>query len=212
MLPWPLLVALAAAPELDGGVAPPPLAPVPAWESKREFGRVAWLAPGTVRAPLHVAVLTEGGVHPASLLGVEFGTRLGGERWSVLLGAWTMLPTTLSVSATGSVNLFSLGGVLGACAQFPLLAGLVVGCVAGRGGALYTQARAAGLGSPAWQPMASAGVTLSVEWPRDTIIALSLALHAWVPMVRPAVSSEGTSWAQPWVHGGGSIGLVARPW
>jgi hypothetical protein len=210
---WTLLTLLALSPpELDGGIASPAPLPVSEAESRREFGTVAPLTPGTLRAPLRVAVLTEGGVHPMGLLGAELGTRVGGERWSVLVGAWTMLPTTLAVSDTGSVNVYSLGGMLGACGQSPLLAGLVVGCVSGRGGALYTQARNSSPTTPTWQPMASAGAQLWVEWPRDTTIALTVALQAWVPIVRPAVASDGTSWSQPWVHGGGSIGLVARLW
>jgi hypothetical protein len=212
---WTLLMMLTlapAVPELDGGIASPAPLPVSAAESKREFGAVGQLAPGTVRAPLRVAVLTEGGVHPMGLLGAELSARVGGERWSVLVGTWTMLPTTLAVSDLGSLNLYSLGGTVGACGQLPLLAGLVVGCVSGRGGALYTQARHARPSTPTWQPMASAGVQLAVEWPRDTTVALTVALQAWVPILRPVVASDGTTWSQPWVHGGGTIGLVARLW
>ena len=203
--------APSASAEADGGVwsAAPPASPA---ESRRQFGTLGELSPATLRAPLRVAVLTEAGVHPMSLLGAELSTRLGGERWSVLVSGWTILPTTLTVSDTGSVNVFSVGGMLGACVELPLFAGLVVGCVAGRGGALYSQARNTNLRSPTWQPMVTAGLRLAAEWPADTTIAFSVAAHAWVPILRPQVTTDETRWSAPWVHGGGSIGLVARLW
>lgn len=198
--------------ESDGGVgwsAAPPPSPA---ESRRQFGTLGVLRPRTLRAPVSVAVLTEAGVQPMSLLGAELSARLGGERCSLLVSSWTILPTTLAVSDTSSVNVFSMGGMMGACVELPLFAGLVVGCVAGRGGVLYSQARHTSLRSPSWQPMVTAGLRVAAEWPADTTIAFSVAAHAWVPILRPQVTTNETSWAQPWIHGGGSIGLVARLW
>lgn len=155
--------------------------------------------------------VTEWGTHPESILGASLGVRLGVKLISLLLEGWTIFPTTWGVTTVGSLNLFSLGGHVGLCTEWWLLTAAITGCVMGRGGAMLVEGYATNPVPRGWQPSAAAGARVGLEWPRDEWIGLYVSTQAFVPIVRPRVTSDGASWVQPWVLGGGQIGIRVRP-
>ncbi len=160
---------------------------------------------------MNVGFDAEWGVFPESLLGATVALRVGNATWSGLLEAWTVFPTAVEVSATGSVDAFAVGGIGGVCGQWVVSTVDLSGCLLGRGGALLISPRNDETVNPSgWQPTASAGGRVSVEWPRNSVLGLFVSAQLFVPVLRPYFRSDERSWFQPMVYGGGRIGFLLR--
>lgn len=171
-----------------------------------------------VQIRLNGGFSAEWGIFPESLLGGTLSARIGNDTWSGLLEAWTVFPTAVQMSDEGSVNAFALGGIGGICGQWIVSTIDMSACALGRGGALLIEPKDSNPVQQGWQPTASAGGRVSVEWPRDSLLGVFVSMQLFVPIVRAKLYgntlSDGTplerSWVQPLVFGGGRIGFLLR--
>ena len=154
--------------------------------------------------------ITEFGAHPSSMLGVTLGARIGGPVISGVIEGWTIFPTALIVSPTATLNAFSYGGTIGVCGEAVLLSGDILGCVIGRGGTTLLEGRNAETHPGGWIASAAGGLRLRGEWPRDSLLGFFISVEGFVPIIRTVVTAGDTTWKQPWVFGGGVIGLLLR--
>lgn len=160
----------------------------------------------------------EWGVYPESLLGGTLSLRIGNATWSGLIEAWTVFPTAVQMSDTGSINAFAIGGIGGVCGSWIVSTVDLSACALGRGGALLVEPKMANPVQQGWQPTVSAGGRFNVEWPRDSLLGLFVSAQVFVPIVRAriygATEEDGTprerSWVQPLVFGGMRIGFLLR--
>lgn len=192
----------------DAGLAASDTAAPPAKPQLKQSSAPA--KPSAVAARFTVGFATEGGVFPGSILGAMVSLRLGGQRVSALLEAWTVFPTATAVSPAGTANTFSFGGTGGVCAELPVWSASLTGCALGRVGALLVEGRNATVSPAGLQPTAAAGLRVGLEWPRDSMLALVVNAHGFVPIVRGRFEAEGYRWEQPWFFGGGQVGLQLR--
>lgn len=166
---------------------------------------------GPVETRMRIAVANEWGVHPGGPLGFSLGVSLGHERWSGVLEAWVLFPTIASSTVeSGSINVFSVGGTGGACYEHPLFTGALSGCLLFRAAALLVEAHHLSDLATGWKFVASPGLRIAAEWPRDSALALYVAAHAFVAVVRGEVRAPSISWAQSWVFGGAQAGFRVR--
>lgn len=164
-----------------------------------------------LRLHARLGFLTEWGNHPSAPLGLTLAVRVGGPNWSGVLEAWGLLPNSLGdLTGTGSLSVYSFGGIGGACYEHAVLSGALMGCVLGRGGVMRFDPRNVADLQGQWQPTVAAGVRAGGEWPRNSFVAFYVTAHAFVPIVRPYLRGENVGWTQTWVFGGAQVGFRVR--
>lgn len=164
-----------------------------------------------VHVRLRLGFLTEWGNHPHAPLGLSLGTRIGSRRWGGVIEVWGLLPESIGdTTETGSLSVFSFGATVGGCHEIPVLSGVFLGCVLGRGGVMHFEPRNVPDLSPTWQPIGSAGLRFGAEWPRESFLAFYVTAHGFVPFLRGYLRGSTVGWAQSWVYGGAQIGFRLR--
>lgn len=228
---WLVLSAVLAGSDVDGGAAagsaePPPssattgvadggsVAAAPAPEAEISKRRAVIDSSDGLSFRFRLGFSPEWGSQPGASLGAGLGFRLGSGAWSGILEAWNIFPSAfgpIGETRGGSVSSFSVGGILGGCYERPVLSGSLIGCVLARGGAMLFEPRnLPDVTASQWQPVVSAGLRVSGEWPRESLLAFFVASQVFVPILRPHFDSVQVRWAQSWVFGGLQVGLRLR--
>lgn len=204
----PLVLSRAAAP----AQREEPEAPVPEVPRAPPEPSAVTALPAAVDAPPGLQVSAQAlaqlelGQQPGNFFGLAAGIRVGGRSIFFMLDALA-LPPSSTAAAPGSVELFSVGGELGVCGRL----WLVSGCGIVRALAMRFEGRGLTDARTGWLPAVSAGLRVSIEWPRATLLALTANAEARGALARPRLLVGGEpAWEQPFLLGSLGLGVLAR--